>query len=49
VNVHIDDLPGLTGKRLETSDWIDVTQERVNTFADATDDHLTTACQYVQK
>ena len=35
----IAELPGLTGTELGTSDWFEVTQERVNTFADATDDH----------
>ena len=35
----IADLPGLRGKELGTSDWFEVDQERVNTFADATDDH----------
>jgi acyl dehydratase len=33
------DLPGLVGKELETSSWMEVTQERVNQFADATNDH----------
>lgn len=33
------DLPSLKGAELGTSDWIEVTQDRVNTFADATDDH----------
>ena len=33
------DLPGLTGTELGTSDWVEVTQDRVNQFADATDDH----------
>jgi acyl dehydratase len=33
------ELPSLTGTELGTSDWIEVTQPRVNTFADATDDH----------
>lgn len=33
------DLPSLVGKDLGYSDWFDVTQERINTFADATDDH----------
>ena len=32
-------LPALKGSRLGLSDWIDVDQRRVNTFADATDDH----------
>ncbi|WP_448612807.1 MaoC family dehydratase [Modestobacter sp. URMC 112] len=35
----IAELPSLKGEELGTSDWIEVTQERVNTFADATDDH----------
>jgi acyl dehydratase len=35
----IAELPGLKGSELGTSDWFEVTQERVNTFADATDDH----------
>ncbi|MCG5219305.1 MaoC family dehydratase [Streptosporangium soli] len=33
------ELGKLAGADLGTSDWIDVTQERVNTFADATGDH----------
>ena len=33
------ELPSLKGKELGTSQWFEVTQERVNTFADATDDH----------
>jgi acyl dehydratase len=33
------ELPSLKGSRLGTSDWVEVTQDRVNTFADATDDH----------
>lgn len=32
-------LPSLKGAELGASDWIEVTQDRVNTFADATDDH----------
>ena len=35
----IAELPGLKGSELGTSDWFEVTQDRVNTFADATDDH----------
>jgi acyl dehydratase len=35
----IAELPSLKGKELGTSDWFEVTQERVNTFADATGDH----------
>jgi len=33
------ELPGLVGTELGTSDWLEITQERVNTFADATGDH----------
>jgi len=33
------ELPSLKGKELGSSPWIEITQERVNTFADATDDH----------
>ena len=33
------DLPALVGQEVATSDWITVTQEQVNLFADATGDH----------
>ena len=33
------ELPTLTGTELGTSDWVEVTQDRVSLFADATDDH----------
>ncbi len=33
------ELPSLKGTELGTSGWVEVTQERVNTFADATGDH----------
>ena len=33
------ELPSLKGRELGTSEWFEVRQERVNTFADATDDH----------
>jgi acyl dehydratase len=32
-------LPSYKGQVLGTSDWFEITQDRVNTFADATDDH----------
>ena len=35
----MDDLPGLKGKHLGYSDWLAIEQDRVNLFADATDDH----------
>ena len=33
------DLPTLVGTELGPSGWIEITQDRINTFADATDDH----------
>lgn len=33
------DLAGLAGTEIGPSDWLEVTQQRVDTFADATDDH----------
>ena len=35
----IAELPSLKGTDLGTSQWIEITQDRVNTFADATGDH----------
>ncbi|MEW2568520.1 MaoC family dehydratase [Streptomyces sp. NPDC047070] len=35
----VDDLRKLAGGDLGTSEWIEVTQERIDTFADATGDH----------
>lgn len=38
--VHgLDEIKALVGKDLGHSGWLEITQERVNTFADATDDH----------
>jgi acyl dehydratase len=37
--VEFKDLPGLVGQEVGVSDWLQVTQERVNQFADATGDH----------
>src|SRR3989344_4743882 len=37
--VEIKDLPGLVGQEVGVSDWIEITQERVNQFAEATGDH----------
>ena len=34
-----EDLEKLTGKELGTSDWLQITQEQINMFADATLDH----------
>lgn len=35
----LDELKALAGQEVATSDWIEVSQEQVNRFADATDDH----------
>src|SRR6478736_377931 len=37
--VDYADVPGLAGTDLGWTEWLEVTQERVNLFADATDDH----------
>ncbi|MDM5180348.1 MaoC family dehydratase [Massilia sp. DJPM01] len=33
------EMQALVGQELAVSDWVEITQERVNLFADATDDH----------
>ncbi|MFI5674030.1 MaoC family dehydratase [Streptomyces cellulosae] len=35
----LDELKKLAGSDLGTSEWVEVTQERIDTFADATGDH----------
>ena len=35
----IDDLEALVGQHLGTSDWVEITQERINRFAEATGAH----------
>jgi acyl dehydratase len=37
--IAFDDLAGLVGKEVGVSEWVQVTQERVNQFAEATGDH----------
>jgi acyl dehydratase len=37
--VGVDGLKALVGRHLGYSDWMEITQERVNVFADATGDH----------
>ena len=37
--VEVKDLEGLVGQEVGVSDWLQITQERVNEFADATGDH----------
>jgi len=39
VTTTIAELPSLQGRELGVSSWLEITQERVDTFADATDDH----------
>lgn len=36
--VTIAELPGLVGTEVGTSDWIEISQQRIDAFADATDD-----------
>lgn len=35
----VDEVLALVGKPLGVSEWVTITQERINLFADATDDH----------
>jgi acyl dehydratase len=35
----LDEIKALAGRDLGRSDWLEITQERVDTFADATGDH----------
>jgi acyl dehydratase len=37
--VAVGDVPTLVGTELGVSDWLEITQDRVNRFADATGDH----------
>jgi len=37
--VHYNDVQSLVGQEIGASEWVEITQERVNTFADATGDH----------
>jgi len=37
--VKLAKLPGMVGRELEPSDWLEISQERVNEFASATNDH----------
>jgi len=39
LNVAFDDMPSLVGRELGASNWISLDQERINRFAEATDDH----------
>ena len=37
--VEPDDMTGMVGTKLPASDWMTVEQDRINTFADCTEDH----------
>ena len=37
--INVEDIPSLIGKELDPSPWLEITQERVNQFAEATNDH----------
>jgi len=37
--VSFEDLPTLVGQEVGVSDWVEIDQARINTFADATGDH----------
>jgi acyl dehydratase len=37
--VKTEDLPKLAGRQLEASEWLEITQERIDQFAVATNDH----------
>ena len=37
--IPVADLPGLAGRTLPPSSWFRITQQRINRFADATNDH----------
>jgi acyl dehydratase len=39
VEIVMDELPGKVGTHLGYTDWQEMTQDRVNEFADVTDDH----------
>jgi acyl dehydratase len=39
VTLAIDQLPARVGEEIAISDWLTITQERIQQFADATDDH----------
>ena len=37
--IEFKDLPSLIGKEIGVSDWVEINQDRVNQFAEATGDH----------
>jgi acyl dehydratase len=38
-HIHLDELAGMVGQPIATSDWMIVSQDRINAFAETTDDH----------
>ena len=36
--IPLSELPNLVGQEVGVSDWVEITQDRVNTFAEATGD-----------
>lgn len=41
---HLEELRGLLGQTIGASEWLDVSQERIDQFADATGDHQWIHC-----
>jgi len=39
LSVPLADLPQHVGESIGTSDWLEITQDRINAFADTTEDH----------
>lgn len=37
--IPVEEMPGLVGREVAIGDWIEISQERINQFADATEDH----------
>ncbi len=46
--VSFEALPELAGTDLGTTEWMDITQHRIDTFANATDDHQWIHCDPVK-
>jgi acyl dehydratase len=39
MDLNLDELRALSGREIAVTDWFEITQERINQFADATEDH----------
>jgi acyl dehydratase len=37
--MNLTELAGFSGREIAVTEWLEITQERINQFADATDDH----------